>query len=264
MTFSNLKSLSSLTLLIGITSTSVDALATNSYWDYFTNVKPVVSLFGGPQWMNNQDGHTYTGNDDDLFVYDYHNQNNSRGWIGAFIGGEWQLACDPNIAGQLGVSYQYFDTTNLSGNNDVGIEPATYTPYQFHYHAQSQVVLLAGKLFYTYRDRFHPYVSLGLGAAFNRTSDYSATTSQTGSINLTPFFKGEENTTFAFAAGLGLEADIVSYLRVGLGYQYVNVGRVTTKKGVVTINDYQATVPFSLENSNVYTNQFVISLSYIG
>lgn len=236
-----------------------------SFKDMFANVHGVYSLIGGWSWTNTSNGNHQYVSDDDVFIYSYNNNNtHSHGVIGGFIGGEWILLCNPYLYGQLGIEYDYFSSTSLLGANLVGIEIATSTPYVFNYKVQTQQVLIAGKLLTSFWQFVHPYLSAALGAAFNRTHDFFTYTPQTGSINIAPIFGGATQTQFAYRVGVGIDTDLSTKIRFGIGYQYNNFGKATTKKGVVTFNDYNAPVPFSLSSPNLYANQLVLSLSYVG
>lgn len=122
--------------------------------------------------------------------------------------------------------------------------------------------MVAGKILTTINDIIHPYFSLGLGVAWNDAYNYSAFTNQLGSINITPTFGNQTNTAFAYRLGVGVDVDVYAHTRLGIGYQFNNVGKANTKQGVVTFNDYQASVPFSLRTSNLNANQLVLTLSY--
>jgi outer membrane autotransporter protein len=118
-------------------------------------------------------------------------------------------------------------------------------------------------LFATTYERFHPYGEVGLGAAVNHAGQYNATTTETGSLNLTPGFSNQNKTQFSYSLGVGVDADVSNNIRVGLGYRYSDFGSSSLGNGTVTFNQYQYPVPFSLGRSHNYVNQFIAGISYV-
>jgi opacity protein-like surface antigen len=88
-------------------------------------------------------------------------------------------------------------------------------------------------------------------------------TPETGSINLTPELSSHSKTQFSYSLGLGVDAQVNTKIRVGLGYRYSNFGSSSLGNGTVVFNDYQSPVPFALGNSNVYANQLIARISYV-
>lgn len=75
--------------------------------------------------------------------------------------------------------------------NTVGIEPETSPAYQ--YTMQTQQLLAMGKFFKVTHlpktnQTLYPYLSLGLGVAFNQAKNYQAFTAEKDNINITPTF----------------------------------------------------------------------------
>ena len=99
--------------------------------------------------------------------------------------------------------------------------------------------------------------------AFNAASQYQATTTETGSINLTPGFSNQSQSSFSWVLGLGVDMQVNNNIRVGLGYRYSNFGSSSFSNGAVTYNDYQSPVSFGLSASNNYVNQLIARISYI-
>jgi opacity protein-like surface antigen len=232
-------------------------------FSYLMKARGVVSLLGG--YANQDVGnsqHSYAGTDDDIFIYQNSNDSKNSGFVGAFIGFELPLSCT-NLATQAGVEYDYFGPVNINGAHSVGIEAATATPYNYHYHLQSQQVLAVAKLLYMNNRIYHPYLSIGLGAAFNRAYGFSATTSQTGSINIAPTFTANVQSAFSYNLSLGVDVDVVSNVRLGLAYRFSDFGRSSLGKGQVAYNDYQSAVPFSLSNAHTYVNQLLLEVTYL-
>lgn len=248
--------------IFGIVSTLlVCSIATAS-----EGLHPIVSLQGGYASIN-AGGNTqrFTGTDSNVFSYNNAGGGKNTGFIGVFLGAEHDLPflSRPGFFMQAGVEYNYFGKIGVNGINTVGIEPQTSTTYRYHYNFQTQQVLGTLRLFATTYERFHPYGEVGLGAAFNNAGQYNATTTETGSINLTPGFGNQTQTKFSYSLGLGVDTQVNTKIRVGLGYRYSNFGSSSLGNGTVIINNYQSPVPFALGGSNAYANQFIARISYL-
>lgn len=227
---------------------------------------PVVSLQGGYASIN-AGGNTqrFTGTDSDVFTYNNPGSGKNTGFIGVFLGAEHTLPwiSRPGFFMQTGVEYNYFGNIGVKGINTVGVEPQTSTTYNYNYNFQTQQVLGTLKLFATTYERFHPYGEVGLGAAFNHAGQYNASTTETGSLNLTPGFSNQNQTQFSYSLGLGVDTQVNTKIRVGLGYRYSNFGSSSLGSGAVTFNNYQSPVSFALGSSNTYANQLIARISYV-
>lgn len=227
-----------------------------------STLRPVVTVQGGYANINTHVSHTYGGTDDELFTYSVHNNNWNTGIGGAFLGIE-ATSTDMCGAVQAGVEYNYFGSVDIKGTNNAGIQDSTFTLYNFRYHEQTQQALFVAKFLSNSFQTVHPYFLVGLGAAFNRSGSFSASTEQTGSINLTPAFASNTQTEFSYSLGLGLDVDIYPNLRAGLAYRFSDFGKSELKKGQITFNNYQTSVPFGLSSDHIYSNQALLSLSYL-
>jgi opacity protein-like surface antigen len=235
-------------------------------------LRPVVSLQGGYASIGGGKTQSFVGTDSDVFTYS-NSGSKDTGFIGVFLGGEYRLSSIPvpRLFMQTGVEYNYFGNIGAQGINTVGIEPKTVTTYSYHYNFETQQVLATLRLLTTTYARFHPYGEVGIGAAFNHLGQYHATTTETGSINLTPIFDDGNTTQFSYVLGAGIDTDVSNNLRVGVGYRYSNFGSASLGKGTVILNSeqpptfesYQAPVSFTLSKSNAYTNALIVHISYV-
>ncbi|MCX7118259.1 MAG: outer membrane beta-barrel protein [Legionellales bacterium] len=224
--------------------------------------RPVVTLTGGAAWINTTQSQTFSGTDGELFAYHRNNSNHTTGLVGAFLGIEHPLQ-NPNFLVQAGLEYTYFGGANVGGLNSVGIEPNTSTLYQYNYHIQTQQALVVAKLLTTMHDVFHPYVSVGLGGAFHQASSFATSSTETGSLNLTPNYENRSQSAFSYSVGLGLDTNISERVRLGFGYRFSGFGEASLGKGQIELNQYAFPVPFGLNTSPLYANQFIAQLSYL-
>ena len=110
---------------------------------------------------------------------------------------------------------------------------------------------------------FYPYVSVGLGAAFNDASQFNTSTEETGSVNLTPTFKSRSTTDFSYTLGLGVDTNVNQHVRVGVGYRFSDFGNASLSNGAIVFNQYRYPTSFSLSVPNTYANQFIAQITYV-
>lgn len=258
-----------LVLAACLVSSNTYATATSTQVNLFghtcslRNLHSVFSLVGGYAALKPTSGsQTFAGTDDDQFIYHNNGASKSTGLVGVFAGIEWQPSTI-SLINRLGIEYDYVNSIQINGASSVGVQGDTLTPYTYHYHDQNQQVLLVAKVLWMPEKCYHPYAMIGLGAAFNRLYGFTTSTTQQGSINLTPTFSSNTNTAFAYSLGLGMEVNVNSNMHIGIGYRFSDFGKSTFNDGVVSFNDYQAAVPFSLKNNHTYANQLIIDLNFL-
>lgn len=223
---------------------------------------PLASLIGGISVLETSHSRAYFGTDGGVFSY--HNQDDSvtAGLLGLYLGMEKQLS-QPGCLLQTGLALLHVDNTKLHGQHAVGDEPETSTSYHYRYRLHAQQLLLVAKLLKTYRQIYHPYVAAGIGASFNHLSHFNATADETGSINLTPVFSANTHSAFTYRLGFGVDTNLSERLRLGIGYQFTDLGRARFANGRVIINQYSFPSPFNLAIDHNYSNQFFAEISYL-
>jgi opacity protein-like surface antigen len=159
--------------------------------------------------------------------------------------GQWT-----NYLVQFGVEYDYFGSISESGLNEVGFVDADFTSYNYSYRIQTQQVMGVAKALGSYRQYYHPYVSLGLGAAFNDVYNYSVTPVTTNNLNPTPDYVDTLNTQFTYTLGIGVDTDVYEAIQLGVGYRYSNFGPTQFRQ------------EFHLGAQHAFANQFVAQITY--
>lgn len=228
---------------------------------------PVISLFAGAGNIHaSSQSQTSTGDDNELFIYNSTSENKMVGLGGVFIGAQHDLSSQFFI--QTGLEYSYLGSRNIPGSNTTGNDPESSTPYSYQYKFQTQQLLALAKLLtqinlLNTEHCLYPYVSLGLGAAFNTSHDFSSSTQESGSVNLTPGFDSHTNINFSYSVGLGFETNLSKNMRAGLGYEFVHFGKSALGQGSVTMNDYSAPTNFNLAGPKTYANEVKAQISYL-
>lgn len=222
----------------------------------------LVTLFAGASIAQNKLSRTYLGSDDGLFVYRNQNSTKTVGLAGIYLALEKPLSY-PGFLWQLGLEYLRISKLTPRGIHFAGNEPETSTVYHYSYQLRAQQLLVVAKLLKTCKEIYHPYLSFGLGNSFNHLSHFNAATVETGSINLTPTFSANTHSAFTYQLGLGVDTDLSEHLRLGIAYQFTDLGRASFNHGRVVFNQYSFPAPFNFAVRHNYHNQILAQLTYL-
>ncbi|MFA6302513.1 MAG: hypothetical protein WC627_05195 [Legionella sp.] len=223
----------------------------------------VGAVLGGYASVSAGISQSWTGHEEGSFIYSDTQKSNNAGFLGGFLGFEHDLIY-PGYIIQLGAEYDYFSNATISGANYVGADWTSFTLYDYSYQFQTQQVLALAKLLGTTHQIYHPYIAVGLGAAFNQLNNFSAVTQESDPQNLAASFGDKTTTSFSFSLGLGLEADLYKNLRVGLGYRFSSFGAAGLGAGTVAAcSSYSSETPFTLSVPNAFANQVLVQISYV-
>lgn len=222
--------------------------------------QPVISLGAGAAFTDNLGSNNYfpvVNPDTDSFYYYQPNQSSTgAGLFDVFLGGEFTLTNE--IAVQAGLGYDVATSYNVNGRLTQGADAPSENVYSYHYQVFNQQLQAEGKLMYKFREIYHPYALLGLGAAFN--SSYGFTTSVPPFLTLTRDFKNHLETAFTYTVGLGIDVDVAENIRLGLGYRFADLCNVNL--GHSTVNT--TSVAGSINQSHLYLNQVLAQVTYHG
>lgn len=224
--------------------------------------RPVISLTGGYANMDATGKAYFLGEDESVFAYDSKANSRNGGVVGGFLGVEHSLPWYGLLA-QAGLEYNYFTPIQIHGEHTVGMEPDYSTFYRYHYRVQSQQFLASVKILATNDKALHPYVQVGLGAAWNRVGNFSAITDETGSINLTPTFNDHTRAEFSYNLGAGLDFDMSKNVRIGFGYRFTGLGNASLTGGQISMGDFTTSVPFAVGIHNAGEHQLIAQISYV-
>ncbi len=133
-----------------------------------------------------------------------------------------------------------------------------FSDLYYSYHIQHSRVMFTNKLLVSSLsfEGIHPYFSWEIGAAFNRASGYQETSLVDMAVPTAPF-ANHNQISFTWGVGVGLDYDINRHVRVGVGYQYADLGSASL--GLTTAE----TTTETLVLSNLYTNQVRAQLTLL-
>jgi opacity protein-like surface antigen len=242
--------------------------------------RPLLSLTGGAAFISDvgqsKNFPALNPIEDSYYDYHAHQWNQTLALVGGFLGTEYLVHPDWRI--QVGVSYNHpstFYTKGLLTQGPVIVDTGApdveaSDQYTYGFSIQSHQILAESKLLYNWEERYHPYVMVGLGASINRAFDYNVNISPPFTT-LSNQFGAYNNAAFSYSVGVGMDIDMMQFMRLGVGYRFTDFGQVQTGPGVIGTagfnNDgvYNPAVVTSnkLTQPHLYTNEVVAQLTFL-
>lgn len=146
--------------------------------------------------------------------------------INVAAGRRWARASQWFPAFSLGVLYQHNFIGNVHGTV-IQYSLPEFTNYNYHWDLSSDLLLASAKVNVYAQNRFSPYVTAGLGGAFNHAG-YSETALPGVTPRISPNFSGNTNQ-FAYNVGAGIDFQATNNIILNVGYLYQNVGDISTQ-----------------------------------
>lgn len=173
-----------------------------------------------------------------------------------FVGLGYRWARDypwlPSI--NVGLQHRYTSPVNVSGSGEV---PLGTNPDNYNYRMQQESWLIMTKADIYQWQRFMPYIAVGLGASFNRISQFflnGATSAAQlgGSTTLT----GD----FSYSLGAGIDCQVTDDFWLSIGYFYDDFGKNNIDR---IFDNTTSTFVGTLKNANLHANSFFLSARYL-
>ncbi|EHL29267.1 outer membrane protein [Legionella drancourtii] len=217
---------------------------------------PVLTLSGGIAAANVGRSQTL-GMANDYTTYQYSAQNSSsqRFILGVYTGTE--IALNSKFLLQMGIGF--YDPGAFSSKYNPliqGVDRESSDQFFWHYKVKNQSFLAEAKLLGMLRKQIHIYLTLGLGTAFNHAYDY--TVNVPPFLTFTPEFTNHTETSFTYAIGIGMEADVAKNFRLGVGYRFANLGQANLGKGFLDDKIFSET----LRQSNFYMHALLAQVTW--
>jgi opacity protein-like surface antigen len=191
---------------------------------------------------------------DSFYNYSKNNQIRTAAQFELFVGDVWALNYPWKLAG--GVNYS--QTTNFSthGTLTQGADEQSQDQYTYKYIVKSRQLEAKGKISYNYPGPVFPYVSLGLGAAFNTANNFQTSAPEFQAT--TRNFASNTKTSFTYTLGVGAEFEVAPHMQLGFGYEFSNNGFVSFGDSSIT----GIPVIGTLSQSHLYTHTVMTQFSY--
>jgi opacity protein-like surface antigen len=198
--------------------------------------------------------------DDGYYNYSPSSAAKQSAFLGGFFGIEYELTQDLTL--QVGVALSNVAPLTVTGTNSVS--SGSPTIYAYNYTVKSHQFFAEARLLKTFAQNYHVYGLLDIGRSFTSTSHYQTNlTSTPGTADLTPTFADQNNSSFAYGLGVGVERDLIKHLRFGVGYRLLSLGRADLGGGTEYDNTGTAIATTDpLTQSDLYVQQLVAQLTY--
>ena len=221
--------------------------------NYFFGVQgsALWSMVGDSILVNN-----YSDLDPPMDVDIYSTNDKTRGAIGLVLGETWHR--NRNILPDygLGIRYQHLFQNTISGDIEQYSLPQ-YQNYSYTWGNSANTLTVFTKLNLFNYSHISPYVEAGLGVSFNQTMQYQETAFSGVTPRTSPDFGAGTNTAFAYHAGAGIDIPLTNQWTASVGYEYQNLGGVTSKAGA----DSWSNTTLSLGNYQL--NSVLVRINYL-
>jgi hypothetical protein len=169
------------------------------------------------------------------FVVNDYNTNEQSNWStlwGGGIGHTFENIFNKPISISLGLAGYGMNFGNVKGIEYPFINNDIYDTLNYQFYAQSSAAMVETRVLYS-NYSWQPYAIVGVGAAWNRLSDYNEvpTDPALSAAPVSPTFGNHTTSAFAYEAGIGVQRvlyeDVNNNVRYtgSLDYRYVNFGK---------------------------------------
>jgi opacity protein-like surface antigen len=193
----------------------------------------------------------------DLCRYTYKSQGSQTRLLwGGFIGSEVKRSPSWGLTAGLGY-YQPNALLSTKGLLTQGADPESDSSYTYRYQTQSEQLLAEGRLAWVAKEKIQPFLMLGVGASFNKTSHYQ--TSVPPFLEFTPTFNNHTQSHFTYAVGPGIDIILSKSLRIGMAYRFTDLGSANTGRAQLDA----ILISSTLKLSHLYANQILAQFTFI-
>lgn len=216
--------------------------------------KPVFTFSAGASSIQAGKSQSFAPLDECRYTYIPKRSNSTNMLWGGFIGSE--LKRTPSWLLISGLGYYQPNSLIKKGSLIQGADPASNDTYSYSYQTQTQQLLAEGKLYWVTQETIQPFLQIGIGAAFNKLSDYQ--TNVPPFLEFTPFFSNHSQTNFTYTIGSGIDISLSKSFRLGVAYRFTDLG--LAKTGSAQIDG----IPISstLKQSHLIANQILTQFTY--
>jgi len=210
----------------------------------------VGTLSAGPLWTFANDANTLYLTPEIRNKYTVAHNPNVEGTGELFLG--IQHLIEDGFNGQLGFAVA-FASTKINGNIWENASSA-YSDSTYKFTVNSVRYAGKGKLIVDVPYGFAGYLSGSAGVSANNATHYTATIPL---LHPVATFGSNQEVTFSYTVGTGLERSFSEHWRGGVGYEFANWGKYGLSRA-----PWQ-TVNHGLGFSHLYTNELQFSITYV-
>lgn len=212
-----------------------------------------IKFFAGPTWAKSSDNSQQFVVGASTYNYDSKTDHSKAVW-GAAIGKAFNFFAQKI---EFDLAYYHYGTYSITGQVTQGADLASSDVFPYQYQTSIQQLLAEAKVLSTLHNFIHPYAQLGLGMGFNTAKNYSVTIPDF--LTFSPVYANKSQTSFAYNLGAGIDIDITSHLRAGIGYLFADSGKVSLGNGWID----DVPIAYSVKQQHFYTNTLLLQINYL-
>lgn len=192
----------------------------------------------------------------------YLTQKINQGFIGLSVSRLWQRRAAFFPAASLGFRYRYMLPMNVGNQVLTQYSSTLYENYDYTWKVSSNVLTAQGKLDLmqfnlTPISTIMPYISAGFGVTANQAASYSETAKPEITPRTSPAYAPKSNNNFTYNVGAGLDLKATSHLIFSLGYEYQNLGSISSGFGASSWSE------MALNLGTLSTSAVLLGFSYL-
>lgn len=131
----------------------------------------------------------------------------------------------------LTLQYEHQFKSKINGTVEEYALPE-FINYNYSMRLSSDIVNMVGKIDLLQYKCLLPYFSVGIGAAFNRVSNYTEWALPTVfPARVEPGYNRKTSTNFAYSLGAGIDIITLPNVWITIGYEYLNLGKMNSGRG---------------------------------
>lgn len=240
--------------IILLISSHAYAKSNNKTW------KPIITLGGGTATNSRGFGDSNNFPIQDVTSDQYYNyagtkRTQTSALMEGFVGLELPI-CSRWFM-QIGLDYDQQSPFSAKGTFVQGADSESQDSYTYGYGVLARQLLVEAKFLYTYKKYFHPYGLLGMGASFNKAYNYY--TNVPVDLTFTRMYADNTTSSFSYAVGLGVDVDIFTHIRAGIGYRFADLGKAKLGSAMIDTTAVSGT----LTQSHIYANIFLAQITWV-
>ncbi len=186
----------------------------------------------------------------------YFTKNQGEPVVAVSLGKRWQQTNVWFPSYSLGIFWQYFFRTYF-GNTVMQYSDPELANYRYQWDLTANLLLASAKINLVQYKILSPYFNIGIGSSFNRTANYKENALPGVIPRTSPGFSNFSNSEFAYKIGAGIDLQLSSNFIVSIGYNYQDLGQISSGAGKQIWSDQ------SLNPGSYHSNEILFSVSYL-
>jgi len=158
---------------------------------------------------------------------------------------------------QSGVAFYSTPSYEVSGQVNPNGNPSI-VDYHYSYSVETQRIMFENKLLVGLNEKIYLYFLGGIGEAINKATGFKYNSVDPAVPQNDIIFENNTNYSLSYSFGLGLEWAVVESIRLGLGYQYSDFGKI--KLGHMRST---GTTSETIQTDSTPAHEVLLNLTYV-